>query len=47
MNLYIKNETNKTIDLAIGINQEVTLKPKENTVIEVKDKDIIYLDRVE
>ena len=46
MKLYLKNETDKLIDICCGADYEFTLQPDELKTIEVQDEDYFYIDQV-
>jgi hypothetical protein len=47
LKIYIKNQTDKRIDLCCGLDQELTLAPEGAAIIEVQDEDFIYIDQIE
>lgn len=46
MKIYLKNETDKLIDICCGADQEFTLEPGERMTVKVQDEDYFYIDQV-
>lgn len=46
MKIYLKNETDKLIDICCGADQEFTLQPDELKTVEVQDEDYFYIDQI-
>ena len=46
MKIYIKNQTDKKIELCCGLSQELTLAPEGAAIVEVQDEDFIYIDQI-
>ena len=47
MKIYIKNQSDKTIDFCAGIDQEFTLSPGDEAPIKLQDSDVIYIDKAQ